>query len=67
MKHAKRRLKCPNCGSIDTRRHSKIRTKENGVHSRWYCKSCKCILRSNVSTNYAHKVSSNYARIVSTL
>jgi hypothetical protein len=26
-----------------------------------------CILRSNVSTNYAHKVSSNYARIVSTL
>jgi transposase-like protein len=41
MKHAKRRLKCPNCGSIDTRRHSKIRTKENGVHSRWYCKSCK--------------------------
>jgi transposase-like protein len=40
MKKTKYRLKCPFCESIDTKRHSKTKTKK-GVQIRWYCKSCK--------------------------
>lgn len=39
MKHAERRLKCPNCGSMDTKRHGKTTTR-SGNHIRWYCKNC---------------------------
>ena len=43
MKHAKRRIRCRNCGSLKTKRHVKIATKKQGQskqHIHWYCKDC---------------------------
>ena len=40
MKRIQRRVKCPYCDSIDSKRHGRIRTKK-GATIRWYCKSCK--------------------------
>jgi len=33
-------LKCPNCNSINTKRHSRIKTKRDKIRVRWYCKDC---------------------------
>jgi len=40
MKKTKYRLRCPSCGSLDTKRHSRTKT-EKGIRIRWYCKNCK--------------------------
>lgn len=40
MKKTKYRLRCPNCRNLDTKRHSKTRTKKNRIRVRWYCKIC---------------------------
>ena len=41
MKHARHRLKCPYCQSINTKRHGRRITKKHGSHIRWYCKECQ--------------------------
>lgn len=40
MKRIQRRVKCPYCSSIDTKRHGRTKSRK-GISIRWYCKSCK--------------------------
>jgi len=43
MRKTKYRLKCPHCNSLNTKRHSRIKTKKKGVRIRWYCKTCNTV------------------------